>query len=517
MSARQPTEITAPIDRLRYLVQTAEAANEVPSDVNVKKAQRAWDRYLRTCASADAVEVVAHTDYLFLIGRLKGINREWVQRANTLTHAQSDAVKKTKPTKLRLVRPGEGEVTEREPATWAALAKVQRPMGQVAPGTLSNIAIILETDSRWKGRVRYNTFARRVEISDEMITDAAVLQAAVWMDRIYGSAAAKQTVQDAMVLVANENPHNPIADYLNGLKWDGKVRCPHLFTGYIVGKAETDKERELLNAFGARWMISAVARVMQPGCKVDTLPVLYGAKGVRKSTAFSELVGVKRWFNDTALDPAKKDAMEQLQGVWVYEWSEFDIWLKRRGENRIRNFLSRTVDHFRWTHAVNVEDYPRQGVFVASTNEPEFMSDPERRFWPVHVLYVDLDAIRADRDQLWAEAVHRYNAGTQWHLTEEEDKLLVTFGSTFEQSDPWEDLITKTLSEPVQVDGRTYPRLPSPFSISQLLSAMGFAARDMTKDAENRAGQCLRSMGYIKSRKRDGMGRSWVWSHPDGA
>jgi hypothetical protein len=504
-----------PIDKLRFLVESAEGANDTPSEANVKKAQKTWDHYLRTCARIDAVDVTAHPDYLFLIGRLKGVSRDWIQRANVLLKAQGDAAEKAKVPKLRLVRTGEGENTEREPVTWAALAKVQRPMGQVAPGTLSNIATILDTDSRWKGRVKLNTFARKVEVGGDMISDAAVLQASVWMDRIYGVSVAKQTVQDALTLTANENPYNPIADYLLGLRWDGKPRTPHLFTGYIVGRADTEQARGLLHAFGVRWMIGAVARVFEPGCKVDTLPVLYGAKGVKKSSAFSALAGEQSWFADTALDPAKKDAMEQLQGVWLYEWSEFDIWLKRRGENRIRNFLSRQVDHFRWTHAVNVEDRPRQGVFVASTNEPEFMTDPERRFWPVHALAVDLDAIRADRDQLWAEAVARYKEGTQWHLTEEEDKLLVTFGADFEQSDPWEDLIAKTLDETVQIDGGTYPKMPTPFSIAQLLGAMGFTARDMTKDAENRAGQCLRAMGYLKARKRDGSGRSWVWSHPD--
>lgn len=507
-----PAEIKEPIGRLQHLVEAAELARDRPSNENITKAKKTWDRYLRNVARFDAAEVVVHPDYMFLIARMKGIDREWTAKANSLILAVNAAIEttKAKAPHLRLVNPLDEE-TDREMPVWQRLQKARKGEHLVAGATLSNIAIILDNDTRWAGKVRLNTFARKVEVNGEMITDSAVLQAAIWMDRTYGMSAGKMAVQDAMTVTAAENPYNPIADYLNGLKWDGKPRCPHLFTGYLVGKVDSDEHRALLHAFGVRWMISAVARVMEPGCKVDTLPVLYGAKGVKKSSAFSELVGDKRWFNDTALDPAKKDAMEQLQGIWVYEWSEFDIWLKKRGENRIRNFLSRKIDHFRWTHAINVEDYPRQGVFIASTNEREFMTDPERRFWPVDVKAVDLDAIRADRDQLWAEAVHRYNAGTQWHLTEDEDRLLMTSSTEFEQNDPWEDLIARTIGGIVQIDNVTQPKMPEEFSISQLLEAMKFTARDMTKDAENRAGQCLRALGYVKTRKRDGSSRSWVW------
>lgn len=508
-------EITEPIERLRHVVEVAELSAARPSTENITKAKKTWDRYLSTRARFDAVQVTTHPDYMFLVARMKGIDRDWTAKANSLILAMNAAIEttKAKAPHLRVVGPMDEE-TDREMPVWQRLQKARKGEHLVAGATLSNIAIILDNDTRWAGKVRLNTFARKVEVNGEMITDSAVLQAAIWMDRTYGMSAGKMAVQDAMTVTAAENPYNPIADYLNGLTWDGKPRCPHLFTGYIVGKVNDDGHRSLLNAFGVRWMISAVARIMQPGCKVDTLPVLHGAKGVKKSSAFLALAGDAHWFADTALDPAKKDAMEQLQGVWIYEWSEFDIWLKKRGENRIRNFLSRATDHFRWTHAINVEDYPRQGAFVASTNVKEFITDPERRFWPVDVQAVDLPAIRADRDQLWAEAVHRYKAGTQWHLTPEEEALLVTSSTDFEECDPWEDLIARTLVEIVQVDGHTHPKMPPEFSISQLLQAMGFTARDMTKDAENRAGQCLRALGYVKTRKREGSARSWVW-HKD--
>jgi putative DNA primase/helicase len=509
-------EIKEPIGRLQHLVEVAELARDRPSTENIGKAKRTWDRYLRNVARFDASEIVVHPDYMFLIARMKGIDREWTARANSLILAVNAAIEttKTKAPHLRLVNPLDEE-TDRELPVWQRLQKATKNGHLVAGATLSNIAIILDNDTRWAGKVRLNTFARKVEVNGEMITDSAVLQAAIWMDRTYGMSAGKMAVQDAMTVTAAENPYNPIADYLNGLKWDGKPRCPHLFTGYIVGKVNNEEHRTLLNAFGVRWMISAVARIMEPGCKVDTLPVLFGAKGVKKSSAFLALAGDPRWFADTALDPTKKDAMEQLQGVWIYEWSEFDIWLKKRGENRIRNFLSRAVDHFRWTHAINVEDYPRQGAFVASTNVKEFITDPERRFWPVEVQAADLPQIRADRDQLWAEAVHRYKAGTQWHLTPEEEALLVTSSTDFEEPDPWEDLIARTLEGPVFLGALKHEKMPHPFSISQLFQAMGFGARDMTKEAENRAGQCLRALGYLKSRKRDGSGRSWVWDRPE--
>lgn len=515
MSRRPKAVATDAVGRLREVVEEIERLLRRPTAASEEQAKKLYRAYLPMMGEDSAV-LSTEQETGPLVLRLQEIDSDWRAiggRLRTMIERNAKIAAKNKPA-LRLVRADDTD-TDREPLVWAQLQKTTRGGSLAAAATLSNVAIILDNDTRWKGKVRRNTFARKVEVNGEMITDSAVLQAAVWMDRIYGMQAAKMTVQDAMTLTAEENPYNPIADYLNGLTWDGKQRCPHLFTGYLVGKFDGDDHKKLLQAFGVRWMISAVARVMDPGCKVDTLPVLFGAKGVKKSSAFLALAGDPHWFADTALDPEKKDSMEQLQGVWIYEWPEFDIWLKRRGENKIRGFLSRAVDHFRWTHAINVEDYPRHGVFFASTNVREFMTDPERRFWPVEVQAVDLDAIRSDRDQLWAEAIHRYNQGTQWHLTEEEDDLLMTSSTEFEQCDPWEDLIARTLVGQVFLNGLKHEKMPHPFSISQLLQAMGFGAKDMTKEAENRAGQCLRAIGYLKSRKRDGSGRSWVWDRTE--
>ena len=91
----------------------------------------------------------------------------------------------------------------------------------------------------------------------------------------------------------------------------------------------------------------------------------------------------------------------------------------------------------------------------------------------------------------------------------------MTSSTEFEQCDPWEDLIARTLVGQVFLNGLKHEKMPHPFSISQLLQAMGFGAKDMTKEAENRAGQCLRAIGYLKSRKRDGSGRSWVWDRTE--
>ena len=183
-----------------------------------------------------------------------------------------------------------------------------------------------------------------------------------------------------------------------------------------LGRRDTPLNR----AIGSRWMISAVARIMQPGAKVDHMLILEGPQGTKKSSALKMLAGAD-WFTDELAEIGSKDAAQQMRGIWIIEIAELDA-ISRAEVSRIKAFLSRTTDRYRPPYERYVVEVPRQCVFAGSVNPDTYLRDEtgNRRFWPVRCGNINLDALSRDRDQLWAEAVARYRDGTIWWLNEAE-------------------------------------------------------------------------------------------------
>jgi predicted P-loop ATPase len=165
-------------------------------------------------------------------------------------------------------------------------------------------------------------------------------------------------------------------------------------------------------------MVGAVARVMQPGCKLDCLPCLISPQGFNKTKGLQELVPDPRWFSDDlSTHFTDRDAKESLGGKWIIELSEFPH--NRRDVDSLKAFFSRQVDRFRHPYGRANVDHPRQTVFCATANMLEFIDvTGNRRVWPISpAKEVDVEAILRDRDELWAEAVHLYDRGHKWWLS----------------------------------------------------------------------------------------------------
>ena len=187
-------------------------------------------------------------------------------------------------------------------------------------------------------------------------------------------------------------------------------------------------------------LISAVARVFEPGCKADHVPVLEGPQGGGKSTSIGVLFSP--WFSDDLAELGTKDAAMQVRAAWGVEISELAA--MTRGEiEKVKAFISRSTDIFRPPFGKRVVSVPRQSIFIGSTNSDKYIRDETggRRFWPIACGSIDIDALDRDRDQLWAEAVQLYYAGVQWWLNDAE-----TVHATAEQEarrveDAWEPVI----------------------------------------------------------------------------
>jgi predicted P-loop ATPase len=240
-------------------------------------------------------------------------------------------------------------------------------------------------------------------------------------------------------------------------------------------------------------MISAIARVMQPGCQVDHLLVLEGDQGTRKSTALRALVG-DDWFRNSSIDLRSKDAAFTLRGCWVYEFDELDAF-RGRDATRIKSFITLRVDSYRPPYGRNVVDAPRECAFVGSTNEERYLHDTtgNRRFWPVRCGAIDIPGLTAARAQLWAEAYARYASGELWYV--DSPALSAQLAAVQEERreiDPWTTLIERWVADLHENQLEQGVR-----TVDVLTDALEVKPGQATRHDEMRVAAALKGLGMV--------------------
>jgi predicted P-loop ATPase len=369
---------------------------------------------------------------------------------------------------------------------------------------LHNVILILREALKWKGVLAFDEFNARVVIkksppwggvkldTDTPWTDHYDSLTRVWFQQQNINAAAGD-VGRGVQAAAKHNAFHPVRGYFNGLLWDG---VPRLDT-WLIDYLHAD-DSSYVRAIGPRFLISGVARIYQPGCKVDHMLVLEGPQGKLKSEALRALAVKDAWFTDRLSNVTSKDAAQEMAGVWLIEIAELDA-LARSSASAKKAFLTRRSDRFRPPFGKHLINLPRQCVFAGTINPPAtgYLTDPTgaRRFWPVACeRTIDREGLERNRDQLWAEAVVRFKAGEKWWLETTELEAL----ATAEQQarfivDAWEAPIRKWL-------GRR--RITNVSNTEVLCRALGFASQDCTQSAQNRVAKILTHLGFIKYRPR---------------
>ena len=259
-----------------------------------------------------------------------------------------------------------------------------------------------------------------------------------------------RTVSDAVAhrglsLAAEQNAFHPLQDYLQSLEWDGALRLDDWLSTYLGVEASP-----YVQAVGRMFLIQMVARVLRPGCKGDYMLILESPEqGEGKSTACRILAG-EEYFSDSLPDlQHEKDAMQHLRGMWLLEIGEMAA-MSRSDADQIKHFVSKTSDRFRPSYGRNEVTNPRQCVFVGTTNRDDYLRDETgaRRFWPVTVGTIDLDALTRDRDQLFAEAVVAFKAGEHWWPSRDfEREHMAGQQDMRHESDPWEPVIANYVED----------------------------------------------------------------------
>ncbi len=372
-------------------------------------------------------------------------------------------------------------------------------------GSLRNMAYVLVNDERWVGRLRWSRFEHVVFFDGKPLRDSDLSRIAIWLDDVYDIRGAADNLHRAINLVAEDHAFHPVCDWLNGLTWDERPRLDRLLPTYF-GASDTALHRR----FGACWLIGACARVLDPGCQLDTMLVLVGDQGVGKSRACEALVPSRSWFGDTPFDIGNRDAFINLHGKWIYELPEGES-LRKASDEAAKAFITSRVDRYRAPFGRLAEDHPRQVAFVATGNLDEVLRDPTgaRRYWPVRVEQPDLAGLRRDREQLFAEALVRYRAGEIWHLDGVYPTLLREAQRDFEVAEAWEAALAPWVAQQI-----------GPFTVEDALGA-GLNLRFEQWDAKRRqrAGRALSRLGCTKTRPRaEGARRVWCWeppAHPD--
>jgi len=315
------------------------------------------------------------------------------------------------------------------------------------------------------------------------------------------------TVRNSLELFCQTKKSSHPMEWMNSLKWDGTSRISDFFKKYI----KSDYPDEYTEAIAKNFFVSAVARIFDPGCKVDNMLVLQSLKqGIYKSTALEVLAG-DRWYSAINGKMGSKEFVENMRGYWILEMQELKDFIKA-SEHEQKAALSTSKDNQRDAYARYTDEKKRQSVLVGSTNDEYYLRDitGNRRVWPMRVVEVDIEALRSDRDQLWAEAVVLYKAGATWWTvpTKVHAQICQSVHLDNLDKDAWEDIIGDYFNERSGLEGY--------FTVSDVFKHI-LSLTDASKIKRNdrsRVVSSLKNLDFVKTtcgpdRKSMYVSRSW--------
>lgn len=338
-------------------------------------------------------------------------------------------------------------------ARWQGLGLTQKRNGD-PHHNMDNAVRVLEQDSNWVGQIWLDTFHQKIMRASEKHplgripwedNDYVMLQ--LYLQRTVGiTDITLANCKLAVRAVACRDQRNELTAWLDTLVWDGVERL-----AYLCCDGFGTYQNEYTMAVSRCWLVSMIARAYEPGCKVDTVPILEGEQGAYKGTALQILGGY--WYTENHANVTDKDFYQILQGRWLTEIAEMHSFRKDVLE-KVKGVISCRDDNYRAPYAELPTDHPRQGVMAGSTNRDDWNADDTgaRRFWPLQCMAVDTEWIRVNREQLFAEAralymrvpiganaIDRLGAGAAWWDVPK--ALAAAEQDARKATDPWLEII----------------------------------------------------------------------------
>lgn len=387
--------------------------------------------------------------------------------------------------------------------------------GENITDSAGNLRLMMSNMTEWSGVVAYDESKDRLfwtrqpppivglktPEAEAAITEHDWVHAAHWFSLARRVNFKKETAADALVACGQANARNSLGTYLENVRRDDVSRLDTWLVKYC-GAADTPINRRI----GRAWLISAVARAMQPGCQVDHVLVLEGKQGSGKTSVFRALGG--EWYLGNLPRLDDKDARHILSGAWLVEIQELAA-LRGAAIEKVKAFITETFDQFRPPYGRQFVKRLRRCVFGASTNEGEYVHDSTgaRRFWPVKVGYegpIDTEGLLRDRGAIWAEARDAYLEGEQWWIPSSEQiiqEALADLQLSRQYADPWEDSLVK------------YLEFRDMVTSDELLNLVGIELSKRTPNDAKRIGAVLQALGWERRKLQpdDRSPRRWYY------
>lgn len=320
----------------------------------------------------------------------------------------------------------------------------------------------------------------------------------------------RELVRDVVGLVAEENRFDSAQLWLSKLVWDGVPRVKHYWSSYF--RAE---DNAYTRSCGEYTWSAMAGRVLDPGVKADMVPILVGEQGVRKTSGVEAMVPDARHFVEIKFDDNETEMARRMRGKLIGEIGELRG-LHSREIEHIKAWITRT--HEEWVPKFKEfsTKFPRRLVFIGTTNQDEFLADEtgNRRWLPIRVGlggFVDIDAIKADRDQLWAEAVVLFRE--HGVMFKDAQQLAEGVHNDHTLTDPWDEMVHQWLeSYDFPVAGEAKKHRDTVFQSSHVLkSGVGLSAEKVTRGDEMRMTRILKRMGFVTTRARVEGRQARVW------
>ena len=364
---------------------------------------------------------------------------------------------------------------------------------------LANCRVALKYAPEWKDVLIWNRFKQRIETASMTPwgkragwtwEDHDNRMTAEWLQN-HDIHANTFLAAEAVDTIAHDNDRDPLVDWLTSLQWDGIPRVDE-WLPYYFGAIDNPYIRTV----GRKWLISACARAIEPGCKADHCLILEGPQGVRKSSALKVLAGGSDFFIDSlGKDLDSKESAILCSGAWIAEFAELEALVSQTSRIEVvKAFLTRTEDRYRPPYGRQPVSFPRRCVFAATTNDDNYLRDVtgNRRFWPVKCGdFVRIKQLEKDREQLWAEAYTAYDTGETWWLDSDDEQVAAEQQADRLEVDTWHDVIGDWLQT----------RKEDTVSVSEVLDLC--LRKDIglrTKLDEMRVARCLKMHGLHKFR-----------------
>lgn len=389
-------------------------------------------------------------------------------------------------------------------------------------GCRENVYLVMESDDKLVGLVGLDLFSGlQVKLrktpwtsTPGEWTESDDFELGMYLAQNYGLVLASVgDIERGVAQAARRHQFDPVIKYFDACAegWDGQQRVATALSRYWGAE-----DSEYLRLVATMFFIGVVMRGYKPGVKNDHAPVFEGGQGQGKSTALKVLGG--DWFADTPFRMGEKDGYLSIQGVLLYEVAELEQF-NRSEVTAIKAFMSSTVDRFREPYGRRMKNVKRRCAFAATTNEDAYFKDStgNRRFWPVQTGRIDIEALTADRDQLFGEAIALMRSGVQWWPTfEQQQRLIGPMQDDREIPDPWRGRIWEYL-EGIDADGRPVGagKLTSVTTREVLTKALHFEMSKLgpARAETMRVGAILKKLGWVKHRQTGGA-REWYYERP---